>query len=281
MMAAPINGVRRVVAAAGLLCLLVPNTVARSHELAQAAFDVGTERMPVRFQGNTVEWVLRYGTLAPRNAFESDSDYAARRRAFRSEVFAFVPDHFEIRYDRAAEAIIVLVRPAITPVDPRGGDSLPAFDVRRTKLSVATHAGPPRWSRNDRPVAAERGAVLSTTRVWRQTQIVMNDGMFNTFVQPLAFKLHVPRDRTAAVKSNLHVALICMPRLDQYELAGDAVMPEATGIEVKIDGASLFPDQSITYLLALKCTLLQVWLFDFRTGEVYGRFTPQGVHVPR
>src|SRR5687768_920207 len=90
-------------------------------EVAQTAFDVGAAKMPARFRGNTVEWVLRYGTLAPRNGFETNSEYTARRMAFRSEVFAFVIDRYDLSYDRAAETATVLVRPVTTRFSAHGG----------------------------------------------------------------------------------------------------------------------------------------------------------------
>jgi len=247
---------------------------ARADETAEAAFDVGVAKLPARFEGNTVEWVLRFGTLAPRSASETNAQYAARRRAFRSEVFAFVLDRHQASYDRAAETLTVSVRPAT-----QAGTSTPGyytvFDVHRKKLAVSSRAGPSKWSRNDRPVANERGAVLSTQRLWKQTQIVTNEGGHDGSIVPLVFRLRTQRNR------DLRVAFVCMPRFEQFEPAGDDTVPEATHVDLKLDGSFRLPDENATYFVALRCNLLQVWLFDFKTGAVFGRFTPQGAFVPR
>lgn len=250
-------------------------------ETAQAAFDAGTAKLTVPFRGNTVEWVLRFGTLAPRSGSETSSDYAARQRAFRSEVFAFVLDTHQSIYLRATETLTVRLYPATTRVGARSGPSCPAFDVHRTKLPPITRAGPTQWSREQRPIASERNPVLATTRVLKQTQIVTSESTLDISMQPLAFALKIPVARAKAVESNLRVALVCMPRFTQFAPAREASMPEATGIDLRVDGSGQFPDETITYFVALRCNLLQVWLFDRKTGEVYGRFTPQGVFVPR
>ena len=254
------------------ICGVVTNA-AVADETAQPAFDVGVSRLPVQFKGNTVEWVLRFATLAPRGASETDPEYTARRRAFRSEVFAFVVDRFESSYDRAGGMLTVTVRPATHGGTPAGYYSV--FDVHREKLSVSSRAGPSKWSRNDRPLPNERGAVLATQRLWKQTQIVTNEGRYDGSLQPLVFRLKTQRSR------DLRVAMVCMPRLDQFEPAGDATVPEATRVDLNADGSFQLADENVTYFVALRCNLLQVWLFDFKTGEVFGRFTPQGVFVPR
>ena len=91
----------------------------------------------------------------------------------------------------------------------------------------------------------------------------------------------MPRNRAKSVRSNLRLALVCMPRLTQFESAKNVSLPEATGVDLDLDGNVQLPDERITYFVALRCNLLQVWLFDRRTGEVYGRYTPQGAFVPR
>lgn len=246
----------------------------RADATAQPSFDAGVAKLPAQFKGNTVEWVFRHATLAPRGASETDAEYAARRRAFRSEVFAFVLDRFESSYDRAAGTLTVTVRPSTHDGTSAAG-YYSIFDVHREKLSVSTRAGPTKWSRNDRPVANERGAVLATQRLWKQTQIVTNEGRYDGSLQPLVFRLKTQRPR------DLRVALVCMPRLEQFTPAGDATLPEATRVALKADGSFQMADENVTYFVALRCNLLQVWLFDFKTGEVFGRFTPQGVSVPR
>ena len=255
------------------ICWIVTDA-AVADATSQPSFDVGVAKLPVQFKGNTVEWVLRYPTLAPRGASETNSEYAARRRAFRSEVFAFVIDRFESDYDRAAGMLTVTVRPATRDGTSAAG-YYSIFDVHREKLSVSTRAGPTKWSRNDRPVANERGAVLSAQRQWKQTQIVTNEGRYDGSLQPLVFRLKTQRSR------DLRVALVCMPRLEQFAPAGDETVPEATRVDLKADGSFQQADENVTYFVALRCNLLQVWLFDFKTGEVFGRFTPQGVFVPR
>jgi len=250
-------------------------------ETAQAAFDAGTARLTVPFRGNTVEWVLRFGTLAPKSGSETNADYAARQRAFRSEVFAFVLDTHHSGYDRATETLTVRLYPVTTRVGSTAGLSYPAFDVHRTKLPPITRAGPTQWSRNQRPIASERNPVLATTRVSKLAQIVIAESALDVSMQPLTFSLEVAPDRAKAVKSNLRVVLVCMPRFAQFEPAREVAMPEATGVDRRVDGSAQLSDESVTYFVALRCNLLQVWLFDHRTGEVYGRFTPQGVFVPR
>lgn len=253
---------------------------ARSRETEQEAFDTGIARLPVPFQGNTVDWVLRFGALAPRRRSETASDYAARRQSFRSEVFAFIPANHDSAYDRASETLTVTVRPAAARVTSKPGDYFTAFDIHRTKLPPITRAGPATWSKNDRPSASERGAVLSTKLAFVQTQIITSESAVDV-PTPLVFVLKMSRDRAKPAQSNLRVALVCMPRLEQYEPAGDVAMPEATGVDRKIDRSGQSTDERTTFFVALRCNLLQVWLFDRTTGEVYGRFTPNGVFVPR
>jgi len=250
-------------------------------ETAQEAFDAGIDKMPVPFHGNTVDWVLRFGTLAPRRRSETASAYAARRQSFRSEVFAFIPGNHDFEYDRTSETLTVTVRPAFARVTSKPDYYFTAFDIHRTKLPSITRAGATTWSRNDRPSVSERGAVLSTKRVSIQTQIITNESQFNVSNPPLMFVLKMSRARAKLAKSNLTVALVCMPRLEQYEPAGDVEMPEATSVDRKIDHSGQSTDERTTFFVALRCNLLQVWLFDRVTGEVYGRFTPQGVFVPR
>lgn len=247
-----------------------------SREAAEASFDVGVSKVPARFRGNSIEWILRFGTLAPRSASESVSAYTTRRRAFRSEVFALVPDRYDSSYDRGAETLTVTVRPTTTQTGVPASGYYTIYDIHREKLAVSTQAGPSKWSRNDRPVAAERGAVLATRRIWKQTQIVTNEGRYDGSLQPLVLKAKLPRKRVADAR----ILLVCMPRLDQYESAGDPAIPEATGADFQADGSAQFSDHNVTYFVALRCNLLQVWLFDFTTGEIWGRFTPQGVFVP-
>lgn len=256
-----------------VLCPLLAEE-SSSRETAQAAFDVGIATLPRHFTGNTVDWVLRFGTLAPRTSLEPFADYVARRRAFRSEVFAFVLDKHELQYNRTNETMLVTIQPALTRVESKPGHFFNAIDVHRTRLSARSHAGPSQWTREQRPIASERNAVLSTKREWKQTQLVVAD-------QPLAFALKMPRDRVRKTNAALRVAVVCMPDFEQFAPAGHPAMRDATGVEVQVDGSGQFPDETITYYIALRTTLLQVWLFNRSTGEVYGRYTPAGAIVPR
>ncbi|HEV7242084.1 MAG TPA: hypothetical protein VGQ36_22835 [Thermoanaerobaculia bacterium] len=248
----------------------------RPPEIAQAAFDVGVAKLPLKFQGNTVEWVLQFGTLAPQTAFETPDEYAARRQKFRSEVFAFVLDGDDVDSERAAESLVVTVLPSVSRI---GARVISAFDVRRTKVAVSSRAGPAAWTRSARPIPAERGAVLATRRVWKQTQIVTSERTLEFSSRRLTFTLPMPRDRVG--RSDVRVAFVCMPRLDQYDVLRDAPVSPATGATSAFDGSYRFQDEETTVFVALRVRLLQVWLFNRSTGEVYGRFTPEGVFVPR
>jgi hypothetical protein len=250
-------------------------------EMAQAAFDVGVMRLPAQFQGNTVEWVLRFGTLAPRGTFETADEYAARRRKFRSEVFAFVPERYDLDLKPAAGSVVVTVYPGVTRIGAGPDYHISAFDIHRTKLRVSSRAGPAKWSRNDRPIASERGAVLAEQRVWKQTQIVVSEPGVEFSSAPLTFALPASPDSRKVKKGDLRVALVCMPRLEQYDRARDAPIAEATGVDRTREGSYQLQDERTTVFVALRVRLLQVWMFSRSTGQVYGRFTPQGAFVPR
>jgi len=263
-----------------ILALGLGDAEDRPPETAQAAFDVGVAKLPARFQGNTVEWVLRFGSLAPRTAFETNDEYASRRRAFRSEVFAFVPDRYDLRSGPAGGPVVVTLHDSTTSINAPPHD-IGAFDIHRTKVRVRSRAGPATWSRNDRPVAAERGAVLAEQRVWKQTQIVVSEPGIEFSSAPLTFVLPASPDARRLQKGDLRVALICMPRLEQYGLVRDAPIAEATGVQTTREGSFQLEDERTTAFVALRVRLLQVWLFSHSTGEVYARFTPQGAIVPR
>lgn len=252
----------------------------RPPEMAQSAFDVGVSKLPAQFQGNTVDWVLRFGTLAPRTAFETNDEYVARRRKFRSEVFAFVPDRYDLDSMPAAGSVVVTVRPEVTHVKDPPYD-ISAFAIHRTKVRISSRAGPAEWSKSDRPVASERGAVLVEQRVWKQTQIVISERGVEFSNAPLTFTLPASPDSRKVKKKDLRVALICMPRLEQYGLAREAPIAEATGVRTTREGSYELKNESTTAYVTLRVRLLQVWLFSRSTGEVYGRFTPQGAIVPR
>ncbi len=253
----------------------------RPPEMAQAAFDVGVTKLPAQFQGNTVDWVLRFGTLAPRTTFETNDEYAARRLKFRSEVFAFVPDRYELHSGPAGGPVVVTIHAGITRINSAPLHEMGAFDIHRTKVRVSSRAGPATWSRNDRPVASERGAVLAEQRLWKQTQIVVSEPGVEFSSAPLTFALPASPDSRKVKKGDLRVALICMPRLEQYGVARGAPIAEATGVQTTREGSFQLKDERTTVFVTLRVRLLQVWLFSRSTGEVYGRFTPQGAIVPR
>ena len=263
-----------------LICLAI---VVAAEAVAQTepVFDVGVERLPARFQGNSVEWVLHFGTLQRKTLIETDADYAARRAAFRSKVFAFVPEQYEIQYSSTSETIHATLDPAATRVDSLPSHFFTAFDIRRVKLPPSSRAGRSKLTRSDRPYAAERGVVLSTMRAVKKLQIITEERTLGTSAPSISVLLKMAPGRAKAAKSGMRIALVCMPRLEQYAPTSGAAVSEATGVEVKHERVAQATDDTITYFVALRCNLLQVWLFDFATGEVYGRYTPQGVLVPR
>jgi hypothetical protein len=217
--------------------------------MAQAAFDVTREQLPVPFEGNSVAWVLRYGT--------------------RTETFAFVLEERRYAYDRATGTATVSIDSTVTF---EKGAMLRAYDVARTKLPPSTRAGPRRESLTTRPGVFDRGPLTVTKRVYRQTQIVAPD-----VTSASVFTVKIPAARAKHAKASLRVALICVPAAEQYASLGDPTVPEATGGDV-VSGAGVrdFTDEQVTYYVALRADVTQVWLFDRATGEVYGRYAPSG-----
>jgi hypothetical protein len=72
--------------------------------------------------------------------------------------------------------------------------------------------------------------------------------------------------------------LICLPKTEQYASEKLAPVEGATGYrhtEPTIDE----PDEMWWYYVSLRVDLLQVWIFDRATGEVYGRFLPTGTQL--
>jgi hypothetical protein len=158
------------------------------------------------------------------------------------------------------------------------------FNISRTKLPPSSRAGPERSSpaiRSDSriPRPFERGAVTVTKRTWKQTQIVVTESAasFKVAYLPLVFAVKMPPDRAKRAKSSLRVAFVCIPAVEQYQPLGDPSVPEATAYEFTEDRPGEFSDQKVTYYTTLRAELIQVWLFDQSTGEVYGRYTPPAV----
>jgi hypothetical protein len=258
---------------------------------AESAFDVGAKVLPISFQGNTVAWVVRHGTLAPRRT-ETNAEYDARRRSFHSETFAFVLDRQPYTYDRLSETATIRIYPAFPGFHNGHASDFAAFNIKRLKRSPTSRAGPARptsgltdrdrASRGAQASAFEAGAVTAIKRSRIQTQVIVTESSasFKPSYAPLVFTAKVPLARAKNAKSNLRVVFVCVPAEEQYGPIGDPDVPEATGRDSGRGGVSDFSDEEITYYIGLRAALIQVWLFDQSTGEVYGRYTPSSEPVP-
>jgi hypothetical protein len=253
--------------------------------LVESAFDPSLKELPVHFEGNTMGWVLRYGTLAPKSGMETSREFEERRRSFRAETYAFVLDQYQFSYDRATETATVKIPTYFPRMAKEPGAYGATFNISRTKLPPTSRAGPERSSpviRSDPrrvPQPFERGAVTVTKRTWKQTQIVATESpaSFKVAYLPLVFAVKMPPDLARRAKSSLRVAFVCIPAMEQYQPIGDPSVPEATDYEFTEGRPGQFSDQQVTYSITLRAELIQVWLFDQSTGEVYGRFTPPAV----
>jgi hypothetical protein len=92
----------------------------------------------------------------------------------------------------------------------------------------------------------------------------------------ISFKL--PRDRARLVKPNLRIAFICSPKPEQFEPATPSDVKGATGYDIS-EATIDSPTESWTYYVALRADLRQIWAFDRSTGQVYGRFLPNGTQL--
>jgi hypothetical protein len=240
----------------------------------QSTFDVTRKVLPVPFEGNTIEWVVQYGTVTPKSEFETSAAYDARRQWYRPETYAFVLDEQPAVYDRATETLTVRMYPVLVLV--RGAQSLvTGFNIRRTKLPPSSRSGPDRSSRTIRPGVFDRSPVTSIKRTSIQTQITLaaSAESFPDAYEPLVLKVTLSAERAKRAQSNLQVAFVCIPAEEQHPRIGDTSVPEATGREEDQNRRGDFADETIRYSVALRAHLIQVWLFDRTTGEVFARHT--------
>lgn len=110
------------------------------------------------------------------------------------------------------------------------------------------------------------------TRQWKQTQIVTSEAGSG---YSLAVQFRRAPDQAKLDKSRLGIAFVCATSPVQLPTVYDAAVPEATGV----DTVGMPGNQQRTYYVALRAELLQIWIFDRPTGDVYGRFTPNGVLI--
>ena len=238
---------------------------------AEKPFDLTLVKLPVPFSGNSVEWVLKRHGIAPKGEFETTAEYEDRVKAFQAQTYAFVrtePEAFV--YDADSETFTTRIYSGSTDVHSKIGWYFRAFDIHEKKLSESSYVGSNAFG----------AKALVTKTKWKRTQIVTDDteDILALNRDPIDLSLNVPRDRARAVKPNLRVALICSPRLDQFSPDPDSGVTGATGYDIyeaTIDN----PSERWIYYTALRVDLLQIWVFDRATGEVYGRFSPQGLQL--
>jgi hypothetical protein len=237
----------------------------------ETPFDDTIAKLPPAFAGNTVEWVLKNRTIPPKGEFETTAEYNERLEKFQSELYIFVPNEPEsFDYDADAETFSAKIYPSVTDVHSRIGWYFRPFDVHRTTLSESTYVGSNAFG----------AKALVTKTKSKVTQVVVSeteDILRHSFDSiNISFKL--PRDRARSVKPNLRLAFICSPKAEQFEPATPSDAKGATGYDIS-EATLDSPTERWTYYVALRAELRQIWVFDRSTGEVFGRFFPNGTQI--
>lgn len=248
-----------------------PPAKAQTAPKPEKPFDDTVAKLPAAFAGNTVEWVLKNRTIPAKGEFETSAEYNQRLEKFKSELYAFVPNEPEnFDYDADTETFAAEIYPGITDVHSRSGWYFRPFDVHRTKLSEATYVGSNAFG----------AKALVTKTKSKLTQVVISeteDILHHSFDSiDISFKL--PRDTARSVKPNLRIAFICSPKPEQFEPATPSDVKGATGYAIS-DATIDSPTESWTYYVALRADLRQIWVFDRSTGQVLGRFLPDGTQT--
>jgi hypothetical protein len=237
----------------------------------ETPFDDTVAKFPPAFGGNTVEWVLKHRTIPPKGEFETTAEYNQRLEKFQSELYVFVPDEPEnFEYDADAETFSAKIYPDITNVHSRIGWYFRPFDIHQTKLSESTYVG-------SNAFGAEALVTKTKSKV---TQLVVSEteDILRYSFDSIDISFKLPRDRARSVKPNLRVAFICSPKPEQFAPATPSDVNGATGYDIS-EATIDSPTERWTYYVALRAELRQIWVFDRSTGEVFGRFLPNGTQI--
>jgi hypothetical protein len=226
-------------------------------------FDSSLKKLPPRYAGASILAALHVFSVRPKSEFETSAEYQARFHKLPWDVYAFVvPQRFTtVEYDADTETLTVGID-AITPAIGFTEADSAGIELDRRNEHERKYLGSNAFGAS---IAVTEHSYDSYSLVTGQTSLP-------------TLKLNVPRNTAPAAKQTVRVLVVT--GLDSSSVIEGTyeVLKDATGFR-HMKPTFDDPTEVTIYDRSLRTQVIELWMFDWATGEILGRFNPNGERI--
>lgn len=232
-------------------------------------FDPTVKSLSPGFLGNSFERVYRATLISPKGEYETTAQFEERVQKIPRGVYAFRAENEPTsKYDADTGQLVITPETTMIHVGFDFKPNYTAYMIRSAVVARKEYVGSNAFGAT---------ALVKSERVKEYSIVVGQDRRYGSSTDLV---LAMTPDEARRVRSSLKVLYVCSTDVPREEQLPSMDMPD-----LSFDGATGFnstdatlddPEERSTYLYSLRVKLLEIWVFDSKTGRVYGRFDPAG-----
>ena len=232
-------------------------------------FDPSVKSLSPGFLGNSFERVYRATLISPKGEYETTAQFEQRVQKIPRGIYAFrAENEISSRYDADTGQLVITPETTMIHVGFDFKPDYTAYMIRSAVVARKDYVGSNAFGAT---------ALVKSERVKEYSIVVGRDRRHGSSTDLL---LAMTPDEAKKVRGNLKLLYICSTDVPREEQFPSMDMPDlsfdgATGFD-STDATLDDPEERSTYSYSLRVKLLEIWVFDSKSGRIYGRFDPAG-----